>query len=467
MDGSSESAATRRHLRRNLSTAPQASTFPPIQQHDLSLEPLPIGSIQATNPASVRCAKTALECAPVRIGWSSMLDGSIHPDYADVAAVLLRLIPKNSAGGAAVCVYHEQRKVVDIWGGTRDRDHNPWLEATTAPSFSTTKGVISTLLHILVDQGRAAYDDPIAKHWPAFAANGKAQITIRQALCHEAGLYRIDELITHAAEILDWEHMKQLLADARPVHEPGAQHGYHALTYGWLIGGIIESITGKPLQRVLQEELVDPLGLDGMFIGMPHNELYRRARLITRDGIMTPIPESDGWGASVRDWIEHGLAKLGVDFNEFRAAMALNEPFDWNAEATVQALIPAANGQFTARSLARMYAMIANDGEIDGVRLLSRERVREMAEVQSKKRDMVVFVPMHWRMGYHRAFSFGTSAPSAFGHYGFGGSGGFCDPSRRLAVALTVNSGAGSPMGDARMSRIARAAIKAVDRLRG
>jgi CubicO group peptidase (beta-lactamase class C family) len=395
-----------------------------------------------------------------------MLDGTVHPDYADVASLLIRQIPRNSHGGSAVCVYHNARKVVDVWGGTRDRDDNPWLEDTTAPSFSTTKGVIATLVHILVDQGRAAYDDPVAKYWPEFAANGKANITIRQALCHEAGLYRIDEMITHADEILDWEHMKQLIADARPVHQAGVAHGYHALTYGWLIGGIIEAISGRPLQRVLQEELVDPLGLDGMFIGMPHNELYRRAKLITRDGIMTPIPDSDGWGQSVREWIERGLAKLGIEFSEFRAAMALNEPFDWNAEETVQAMIPAANGQFTARSLARMYAMIANGGEIDGVRLLSGERVREMSRIHSKKRDRVVFIPMHWRMGYHQAFSIGASAPSAFGHYGFGGSGGFCDPSRHLAVALTVNSGVGSPFGDLRMPRIARVAIKAVDRLR-
>ncbi len=325
---------------------------------------------------------------------------------------------------------------------------------------------MSTLVHILVDQGLAAYDDPIAKHWPEFAANGKGSITIRQALCHEAGLYRIDEMITHANEILDWDHMKALVAAARPVHEPGAHHGYHALTYGWLIGGLIEAMTGKPLQRVLQEELVDPLGLDGMFVGMPHNEMYRRAKLITRDGIMAPMKETDGWSDSVREWVERAFAKIGIEFSEFRSAMALNEPFDWNAEATVQAIIPAANGQFTARALARMYAMIANGGMIDGVRLMSEARVREMAKVQSKKRDKVVFLPMHWRMGYHRAFSLGASAPSAFGHYGFGGSGAFCDPSRRLAVALTVNSGAGSPMGDVRMPRIARAAIKAVDRLR-
>ncbi len=143
----------------------------------------------------------------------------------------------------------------------------------------------------------------------AFAANGKAQHHDSAGAVSRGGLYRIDEMITHADEILDWEHMKQLIAEARPVHEPGIRHGYHALTYGWLIGGIIESFTGKPLQRVLQEELVDPLGLDGMFIGMPHNELYRRAKLITRDGIM---PRAEGIGRlddSVRDWIERAFAK--------------------------------------------------------------------------------------------------------------------------------------------------------------
>jgi CubicO group peptidase (beta-lactamase class C family) len=278
-------------------------------------------------------------------------------------------------------------------------------------------------------------------------------------------LYRIDEMITHAHEILDWPHMLELIAQARPVHEPGAGHGYHALTYGWLIGGFIEAVTGKPLQRVLQEELVDPLELDGMFIGMPHNELYRRAKLISRDGIMTPLETSDGRFDAVRQWIERGLAKIGIELDEFRSALALNGTFDWNAEATVQAIIPAANGQFTARSLARMYAMIANGGVLDGVRLLSQERVRDMAVIQSRKRDKVVFLPMHWRMGYHRAFSLGASA-AAFGHYGFGGSGAFCDPSRGLAVALTLNSGVGSPMGDTRIARIARAAIKSVDRLR-
>ncbi len=395
-----------------------------------------------------------------------MLDGSLHPDFADVASVLLRQLPKKAPGGAAVCVYYNGRKVVDIWGGTRDREGNPWCADTTSPSFSTTKGVLSTLMHILVDRGAANYDDTIASHWPAFEGNGKETITIRQALCHEAGLYRLDEMITHADEILDWDHMKDLITKAKPAHEPGTRHGYHALTYGWLIGGLIESITSRSLNDVLRELLVRPLDLDGFFIGMPESELHRRARLIAFDGIMQPAHVREGWSEKLREWLELALEKIGIELSEFRAAMAFNEPFDWNAEATVRAVIPAANGQFTARSLARMYAMLAGGGEIDGVRLLSDERVREICRVHSRTRDRVLFIPMHWRMGYHRVFAIGVSAPMAFGHFGYGGSGAFCDPARNLAVGFTVNSGVGTPTGDGRMPRIARAAIKAVDRLR-
>jgi len=393
-----------------------------------------------------------------------MLDGNVRPDYGEVAASLIKQIPRGEAAGAAVCVYHHGEPVVDIWGGIKDSAGNAWRSDTTAPSFSTTKGVLSTLVHILVDQGQASYDDTIASHWHAFGARGKDRITIRQALCHEAGLYRITEMVTCPSEMLDWAHMKQLVADAEPAHEPGTQHGYHALTYGWLIGGLIEEITGQSLQAVLQEELVDPLGLDGMFIGMPHNELYRRAELV--HGVSRPKDPRPEWQETLRGWVETALGGLGVELSEFDAALnPFTETFDWNDETTVQAMIPAANGQFTARSLARMYAMLAGGGEIDGVRLLSEERVREISRVHSRARDRVLFLPMHWRMGYHRAFTIGARAPEAFGHYGYGGSGAFCDPTRHLAVAAVLNWGTGTPVGHSFMPRIARATIKSVDRL--
>lgn len=390
-----------------------------------------------------------------------MLEGIVHPDYAEVAAALLRQIPRTGQAGSAVCVYHRGRSVVDIWGGRKDAAGNFWRADTTAPSFSTTKGVVSTLLHILVEQGRARYEDTIASHWPAFGCRGKERITLRDALYHEAGLYRVTDLISRPAEMLDWEHMKGAIAAATPVHEPGAWPGYHALTYGWLIGGLIEEIAGRPLPQVLHDELATPLGLDGLFIGMPDSELHRRAEL-TR-GTSRPARARGGWRQAAHRLAERGLAFGGVELAEFRAALnPFTEPFDWNARETVQAVIPAANGQFTARSLARMYAMLAAGGELDGVRLLSEQRVRELAEVRTRRRDRVLFVPMHWRMGYHRVFAPGVRVPDGFGHFGYGGSGAFCDPSRELAVAVTLNGG--RAYGNSNAPLIARAAVRAVDR---
>jgi CubicO group peptidase (beta-lactamase class C family) len=394
-----------------------------------------------------------------------MLDGHLHPDFADVAAVLIRQIPERELGGAAVCVYHRGEKVVDIWGGSKDREGNAWEEDTVAPSFSTTKGVMSTLLHILVEDGLASYDDAVADHWPEFGANGKEAITIRHVLTHEAGLYRASEVIQRPDEMRDWDHMKARVAAASPAHAPGAAHGYHALTYGWLLGGLIEAITDKPLQRVLLEELAEPLDLDGCYIGLPHNELYRRAKLITNDGRFGPPEATHGVGADIRRWLVRGFKELGIDFDESKAALLpFDQPVDWNDEATVQAVIPAANGQFTARSLARVYAMIAGGGQLDDARLLSPERVQAMGTIQSKRRDRVLHIPMHWRLGYHRAFAIGANTRSAFGHYGFGGSGALCDPKRQLSVAMTVNSGGGSPTGGSRIAWIAGAAMRAAER---
>ena len=394
-----------------------------------------------------------------------MLEGTIHPDYAEVASSLRRAIPRTGHGGAAVCVYYRGRCVVDLWGGTRDGEGSPWCEDTVCLSFSTTKGVASTLLHILVDQGRAAYDDPVVRHWPEFGTQGKDSITVRQLLCHEAGLYRIAAMVERPAEMLDWEHMTQVVANAAPVHAPGATHGYHGLTYGWLIGGLVESIAERPFQRVLREELIEPLNLEGMFIGMPAEAMARRAKL--RDVLVEP-PSSptDDWRGTLKERIEAALTVVGIELPEFRASMMpFSEAFDWNDDAVAAAVIPAANGHFTARSLAKMYAMIANGGELDGMRLLSRATVAEIGQVQNRGRDKVLFVPMQWRLGYHRAFVLGARVPAAFGHYGYGSSGAFCDPSRNLAVAMTVNSGAASTSAYSRLPRIAGAALRAADRL--
>ena len=176
---------------------------------------------------------------------------------------------RQTGGGAAVCVYHRGEPVVDLWAGTRDPDGNPWEADTMAMSFSTTKGVIATALHVLVDRGLLDYDDPVVKHWPEFAQGGKERITVRQVLCHEAGLYHIRKLIDHGERMLDWDHMVGVLERATPVHEPGSVSAYHALTFGWLVGEIIQRVTSLRLPEVLEAELARPLALDGLYIGAP------------------------------------------------------------------------------------------------------------------------------------------------------------------------------------------------------
>lgn len=398
-----------------------------------------------------------------------MLNGFVKPGFTAVADAFRLTLPVLRPGGAALCVYYRGEPVVDIWAGSRNRQGDAWASDTLSLSFSTTKGIISTLLHQLADLGEVSYDMPVAHYWPAFSRKNKHLITVRHLLAHEAGLYGIRSLIADASEMRDWEHMLRVMEAASPVHLPGQRNGYHALTYGWLVGGLIEKVTGQPLALTLKELLADPLGLDGCHIGVPGSELERCAELI--------VPErkpQTSQGRAPRPRIardissrltEAALALTGFDAGSFREAMIPKGMgrFDWNASQTRQAVIPGAGGMFTARSLARVYSALANNGEHEGGQLLSPESIRTLSVVQNTRRGAVIPLPMRWRLGYHRVFTTGPRTPNAFGHFGYGGSGAWCDPSRKLALGYTVNSGSGSPFGDLRISRLNTAAIKAAE----
>jgi CubicO group peptidase (beta-lactamase class C family) len=399
-----------------------------------------------------------------------MLEGYIHPDFSDVARVLRRQLPgsrrRPRPGGAAICVYHRGEVVVDCWGGTRDQQGDPWREDTLALSYSTTKGVASTLLHILADRGLVDYEAPVADYWPEFAAAGKQRVSVRQVLCHEAGLYRVRDMIDHAGRLLDWKHMAQAIAQSAPCHEPGRAHGYHAWTYGWLVGEIIERVTGRRFSQLLESEIARPLCLDGLYVGLPADQMRRRAQLI-RTRRSSQIQTSEVVPAAGRA-LSRVLAMAGApfDFADTHAALVPPgiEAVDFGSEEWAAATIPAANGIFTARSLARLYAMLAGGGEIDGVRLLSRDTVERAMRVQNRGIGRVVPYPMHWRLGYHRVNTLGARVPRGFGHSGFGGSGAWADPDRQLAVGMVLNSGMGTPFGDLRIVRISTTAIRCADR---
>jgi CubicO group peptidase (beta-lactamase class C family) len=385
------------------------------------------------------------------------MDGWVRAGFEDIARVFQGQL-RRTTGGAAVAVYHRGELVADLWGGSH-AGGQPWQQDTLAMCFSTTKGVISTALHLLADRGHIEYDAPVAAYWPQFARGGKERITVRHVLTHSAGLHRIRTLVDRAERMLDWEYMVAALERAEPAYEPGTRHGYHGLTYGWLAGELIRRVSGLPVARFVQDELARPLGLDGLYIGCPPEQRRRvaplapMARTLGRGlgavmgGPVGRIPELLRLPVSPRRFV-NALLPRGIED-------VLCGPEMMDAE------IPALNGFFTARSLAKLYALLAHGGEADGVRLLSPQTLEKIAMVHSRGPDHVLVVPMGWRLGYHSAFTTRGTVPGAFGHFGLGGSGGWADPRRDLALAMVCNSGTGTPIGDLRMAELGTAAARA------
>lgn len=400
----------------------------------------------------------------------SLVEGYIHPDFWPVARLFKSLIPSPGPGGAALCIFHRGQKVVDLWGGTIDAAGTRWGSDTASMSYSTTKGVASTVLHMLVDKGLVDYDEPVSKHWPEFASGGKEKITIRQVMCHEAGLYDISSMVDHARRMLDWDYMISALEAARPIHEPGKAHGYHGLTYGYLVGEIIHRITGKPFAQVLEEEIAGPLGLDGLYIGLPTDQAHRKAtlQLSGLQGQRGGADRTRAYLAGINRWLR--MIGIPVDLREAERALMPHgiDEVDFNSPEFAAACIPSANGVFTARSLATLYATLAGGGEMNGVRLMSEQTLHKASTVQNRTVDRVVPFPMQWRLGYHRPFTMGLGGGirHGIGHFGFGGSGAWADFDRNLACALTLNSGVGTPFGDLRIVRISTAAARCADRRR-
>jgi CubicO group peptidase (beta-lactamase class C family) len=366
------------------------------------------------------------------------------PGFEDVARTFFRLVSGTSGGGALV-VRQRGETVVDLSVGWADRARTrPFTAETLALSFSTTKGIASTVLHRLADRGLLAYDDPVAKHWPEFAAGGKERVTIRHLMSHRAGLHDVRAVARNADELLDHLLMEERLA-ARAVQAPTERSAYHAITYGWLVAGLARRITGKGLADLAREEIVEPLGLDGMHIGVPDD---------ARERVAQPVGGGLRTLASA-DRVLNGLTRR-LPFTratvEALVAPGFHEIFEGSAPTIWTTEMPAVNGAVNADSLARMYGAIADEGG----RLLTPSRAAEIGRVQVRSRDMVLGIPMRWRLGYHQAF--GTGSARAFGHYGYGGSGGWADPDAGLSLGFVTNrvGSMTTPMADATLYRLSR-----------
>jgi CubicO group peptidase (beta-lactamase class C family) len=383
-----------------------------------------------------------------------VISGYVHPDFGGVTQALRRVATHKRGGGAAVAVYHRGELVVDAWTGARDALGTPWQADTMAMSFSTTKGVIATTVHRLVDRGLIDYDEPVATYWPEFAANGKQGITIRQLLNHSAGLHALRNVIPDAYDMLDWDLVTSRLAAAAPAYPPGTRFGYHGITFGFLLGDVIQRVTGWSVHDAVEAEIVKPLDLDGMSIGVPFDKRGRVADLIVRFGDAERV-ERFAQRASRLRWMRPAIDTFVVP----------NSDRFYASSEILDSAIPAVNGCFTARSLARMYAALAGGGEFEGERFLSADTLRRATEIQTNAVDIVVGFRMRWRLGYHLAATTRGIIPNGFGHFGFGGSGAWADPDNDLAVAFVCNRVAGTPFGDTRFLRIgAQARAAAISR---
>jgi CubicO group peptidase (beta-lactamase class C family) len=324
--------------------------------------------------------------------------------------------------GVQVAVYRDGEPVVDAVSGIADpATGRPVTPATVFYNYSIGKGATATVAHLLAERGLFGYDTPVAELWPEFGARGKQAVTVRQVLNHTAGVPAIPPDTTPEA-LCDWDRMCAAVADAELWWEPGTKVGYHAYSFGFIVGEVVRRATGRRISQVLAEEVAGPLGVAGeLWFGMPAAEQHRLARLEDTPGT------------------EDMLASMPPDLPMFKAAPPGVFPSAelGNRPDVLAADIPA-GGKVSARAIARMYAALL--GEVDGVRLLPPERVAEAAAVSASGTDEVYGNPSTWALGYAIGLPDDAGrAPAAFGMAGAGGSFAYADPATKVAFGLTKN----------------------------
>ncbi len=336
--------------------------------------------------------------------------------------------------GAAVAVTVGGRIVVDLWGGVADKHTaRPWTRDTLTMVFSSTKGATALCAHLLCARGQLDLDAPVARYWPEFAAAGKASLPVRMLLNHQAGLPAVSEPLP-AEALFDWPVMAKALAAQRPHWLPGSAHGYHATTFGWLVGEVVRRVSGRSLGTFFQEAVARPLGLE-FWIGLPADQEPRVSTLRMPPPQLEPTPLM--------------LAMLDRESLTARAFLnprGLMTAGQVNSRAVRAAEIPAANGVTTANGLAGMYTPLACGGRHGGIELVDRETLVRMSRVESEGDDRILLLPTRFASGFMKSVDnrpgdsarFGPNS-EAFGHVGAGGSVGMADPVARVAVGYVMN----------------------------
>ncbi|HEY2766807.1 MAG TPA: serine hydrolase domain-containing protein [Solirubrobacteraceae bacterium] len=363
------------------------------------------------------------------------IGGTCDARFAGVREALRENFAQRGELGAAVAVIVEGRMVVDLWGGWADAGRSrPWDQSTVVNAFSVGKAFAALCVLMLVSRGPLDLDEPVARHWPQFAAEGKEGVTVRQVLGHRAGLAAIERELAEGA-LYEWEEVTSALAEQRPWWTPGAGHGYHVHTFGFLAGEIVRRVAQESVGSFLRREIAEPLGAEVGF-GLARSERSRRAEYVfdappaerkARAGLLSRRETAPRSPAEARLYERAYLNPPG--------ATGLGTV---NTEAWQDAELPSANLHADARGVARVYGALVGDGA-----LVNRDVLREATREASAGIDLVLGRPSRFGLGFQLTQPERPLGPHAgsFGHFGAGGSVGFADPDADLAFAYLMNRG--------------------------
>ena len=359
--------------------------------------------------------------------------GTCDPRFEGVRKTFAGNLESGADIGASFAVTMNGEMVVDLWGGWADPGQTrPWEADTLVNVYSTTKTMTALTALLLADRGQLDVHAPVARYWPEFAANGKSAVTVAHLMSHSSGLSGWKEPIT-VEDLYDWEKATSLLAAQAPFWEPGTAPGYHGMTQGFLVGEVVRRITGASLGTVFRTEIAEPLGAD-FHIGLPASEDHRVAELI-------PPPPGEGMAE-------------GDDLPELTANMSNNprvEVSETRTRAWRGAEIPAAGGHGNARAIARVHALLANGGEVDGRRYLSEAGCRRALELQVEGQDLVMHIPARFGLGFGLAGpTMPAPNPNTIFWGGYGGSLAIIDMDARTSFGYAMNRMAPTTTGDLR-----------------
>ncbi|MER7988587.1 serine hydrolase domain-containing protein [Streptomyces noursei] len=386
------------------------------------------------------------------------VQGTVEDGFEPVRDAFAANFAERGERGAAVAVYRDGRKVVDLWGGTKDGDAEPgdataapWEPGTAQIVRSATKGIAATVPLLLHQRGQLDLDAPVGTYWPEFKAAGKDRVLVRHLLAHRAGVPALDTPLT-PAQAIDGVSGPAAVAAQAPAWTPGTDHGYHAQTYSWLLGELVLRVTGRTLGAWVAEEISRPLGLD-LWIGLPDEARARVGRLARVEA--PPRPASAGLRARPKKSVADAYADPASLTS--RAFAAISPAPDENADAYRAAELPASAGIATAPALARAYAALIGPVD-DHPRLFAPATLTLARTEESAGPDRTLLVTTRFGLGFMlHGPSSPLLGPGSFGHPGRGGALAFADPERGIAFGYVTNGMQPNVTADPRAQALVRA----------